>query len=36
LKLEKVEQDDYDGDDEELLVVRVEKWRSGEAISRDS
>lgn len=32
MKLERVEQDDYDGDDEEPLAVRVEKWRSGEAI----
>jgi palmitoyltransferase ZDHHC6 len=27
------ERDDYDDDDEEPLSVRVEKWRSGEAIS---
>ena len=30
--VERVE-DDYDDDDEEPLAVRVEKWRSGEAIS---
>ena len=27
------DQDDYEEDDEEPLAVRVEKWRSGEAIS---
>jgi len=33
VKVERVEQDDYEDDDEEPLAVRVEKWRSGEAIS---
>jgi hypothetical protein len=36
VEVERVEQDDYDDDDEEPLVVRVEKWRSGEVISWDS
>lgn len=32
-EVERVERDDYEIDDEEPLAVRVEKWRSGEAIS---
>lgn len=33
MEVERVEQDDYDDDDEEPLAARVEKWRSGEVIS---
>ena len=33
MEVERVEQDDEDDDEEEPLAVRVEKWRSGEAIS---
>jgi len=33
VEVERAEQDDNEDDDEEPLAVRVEKWRSGEAIS---
>ena len=33
VEVDRVGQDDYDDEDEEPLAVRVEKWRSGEAIS---